>query len=556
MASSSARVRVAIIGVGPRGLGAAEALIKAAGGAAIALDCFDPHPWPGAGPNFSPEQSPHCLLNLPLRRIDIPPPPAASDAAPEMSQWLDGALADPERYPPRAELGAYLAHRFSALVERAGPALDVRIRAERVRAIEADADGWRVIGDDGPLGAYDEALLTLGQPETAQDDQQERWTRHAQTIGAAFLPAYPDGALLRAAEGWSGRRVGVRGLGLTTFDVVRLLTRGLGGRFEGSRYLPSGREPARILPFSLDGRAPAPKPADARIDAHFDPSAEETRAFERALERGLPEPSEQLFDRIDHALASSVRRIAAALDAPVSDTDILDWLAQERSDPAAHADTPPVTLLKQEIAMADGAAAPSIGYAVGQVWRKWQNPLRREFNGAVVDLEIAQALVGFDESLKRFSYGPPAGSARELLALIDAGLVDLRVADDPDIALIESGWRLEEGDAESEVAAMVDGVLPSPSLDSLRSPLIDQLTNAGRITPFGEGFGARTGPDGQLIGPDGGVQRGLCLLGRLALGTVISVDSVHDCFGAAATRWARGVVDRSLAGSGARQEPI
>jgi len=37
---------------------------------------------------------------------------------------------------------------------------------------------------------------------------------------------------------------------------------------------------------------------------------------------------------------------------------------------------------------------------------------------------------------------------------------------------------------------------------------------------------------------------GLCLLGRLALGSVVAADSLHDCFGEASHRWAEGVVDR------------
>ena len=47
--------------------------------------------------------------------------------------------------------------------------------------------------------------------------------------------------------------------------------------------------------------------------------------------------------------------------------------------------------------------------------------------------------------------------------------------------------------------------------------------------------------------PDGRPAPGLAVLGRMASGSVIAVDSIHDCFGAAAERWAEGVAARAEA---------
>ena len=52
--------------------------------------------------------------------------------------------------------------------------------------------------------------------------------------------------------------------------------------------------------------------------------------------------------------------------------------------------------------------------------------------------------------------------------------------------------------------------------------------------------------DGTVVGRDGAPQAGLYLLGRLSLGSVIAADSLHDCLGAAADRWAEGVMARLL----------
>ena len=91
-----------------------------------------------------------------------------------------------------------------------------------------------------------------------------------------------------------------------------------------------------------------------------------------------------------------------------------------------------VEALEAHVAMARDTAPPDIGFAVGQLWRKWQTPLRKAYNRPPAPPETAKRLVKFDDGLKRFSYGPPLRSAEEMLVLIRAGLVDLRAVDDPD----------------------------------------------------------------------------------------------------------------------------
>jgi uncharacterized NAD(P)/FAD-binding protein YdhS len=123
-------------------------------------------------------------------------------------------------------------------------------------------------------------------------------------------------------------------------------------------------------------------------------------------------------------------------------------------------------------------------------------------------------------------------------------MVDLRAADDPDFELVDEGWRLIDGNASVTATVMIDAVMPPPEVEKSRDPVIMNLMDEGRLCSVARGLGAQVRADGQLIGQDGGVQSGLCLLGRLALGSVIAVDSIHDCVGAATDRWAEGVVTR------------
>jgi hypothetical protein len=184
-----------------------------------------------------------------------------------------------------------------------------------------------------------------------------------------------------------------------------------------------------------------------------------------------------------------------------------------------------------------------VGYVIGQIWRKLQNELRVGFSSAPASAETAKAIVDFDEGLKRYSYGPPLSSARELLALIECGQVSLAVVDDPSISLIKDGWRLSD-DAQATVSVMINAVLPPPSLSKITESLIAQLRSQNLLCELYESSGAKTLPDGQIMNSDGDYSKGLSLLGRLALGSVIAVDSVHDCFGASAVRWAQGVIHR------------
>lgn len=538
--------RIAIIGMGPRGLGAAEAVVEAARreGLSVFIEVFDPGPVPGAGPNFSPRQNPLCILNIPNRAIEIPQPQNGATKLPDFQGWLPPPADAPERFPPRAELGGYFMARLRALSLRTHGNTRIEVRSRSVRTIERSDHGWWIATTDKQTGPFDEVLLTPGQPRTKIDPQLARWQDHAETARLDLVPAYPDHALLKAAQTWAGKSVGIRGLGLSTLDVLRLLTCGLGGRLENGTYRPSGREPARILPFSLNGHPPVPKPLNAGIDQSFDPLPSETKAFVRSLTRAVTQDPGFALETICAALNAPALRLVS-LTGDANETAIDRWLATEREDPGAQETRTAIEALQSGIRMAQGIEAPSVGYVVGQIWRKWQDELRRGFNPAAMQPETSAALVRFDEGLKRYSYGPPVSSSEELLMLIDAGIVDLRAVEDPDILLTETGWRLVEDDATADVNAMVDAVLPSPDLEQVSDALIAGLRAAGTLVQISEGLGARTQPDGQVVDAAGNAVPGLALLGRMALGSVIAVDSIHDCFGAAADRWAEGVVVRA-----------
>ncbi|UWQ62807.1 FAD/NAD(P)-binding protein [Leisingera caerulea] len=538
------RRRVAIVGFGPRGLAALEALVRHASGAgqSLAVEVFDPSRWPASGPSFSPCESETCLLNLPLRSIDLPPPPLAREGQGSFAEWMGQAAGDGEAYLPRARLGAYLHARYEALLAQLPGHITVTQRAVRVTEARCGGEGWQLHAQGVTYGPYGHALLSLGQPETARDDQLSRWQEHADRYSLPLKPAYPGTGLIDAAAAWAGRVVGIRGMALSALDVVRMLTLGLGGRFAGSSYVASGREPARIVPFSLDGHAPAPKPLNAKLDARFDPLQEESEAFEEALRAGLYKQPEAGLEPVHGVLENAALRIIRAGGGAVQAAEVRDWLKLESERPGSQEQRGTLEALRASISQAEGREPPAIGYTIGQLWRKWQPQLRCAFDSALVPASIAQDFVSFDDGLKRFSYGAPVETACQLLILIETGLVDPRAADDPDITLTQHGWQLHSDEHTVTASVMIDAVLPQPALAHVTEPLVAGLRQDLALEPLGDGLGARCAPDAALITADGARVAGLALTGRLANGSAIATDSIHDCFGSISDRWAQTVL--------------
>lgn len=546
MDHDSIDLRLAVIGFGPRGLGALEALAADTthGPKRCKIDLFDTTDALGAGPNFHPDEDPLCILNIPVRALEIDPSDVLADHISPFAEWSATDYA-PDNFPPRSDLGAYLCARFQALCAATKDRFDISHIDARACALAREDDGWWITADDARHGPYDEVLLSPGQPASAPDPQLERWRAHAQEHSLDLAHAYPGTELLQAAREWSDQTVAIRGLGLSTHDVLRLLTVGLSGRFEGGRYIRSGQEPRKILPFSRDGLPPAPKPVTAELDAMFDPTEDETSAFRAALAEAVEQPPEDALKTISDALVAPTLRILDGFDVEPSRDDVEAWLEVERTDPGAQDIRDTLAALRTTIEMAHQRIAPSEGYVIGQLWRKLQNDIRSGVNSAVLSAETAKAIVGFDEGMKRYSYGPPVAASEQLLILIEDGLVGLQQVDDPDIYLAPQGWRLIEGDDATLAHVMIDAVLPSPVLEQVTDPLIKGAIEDGYLTPVDDGFGAQTRPNGSAMRRDGSVNEGLSLLGRLSLGSVIATDSLHDCFGASTHRWAKGVAERT-----------
>ncbi|MFH9425148.1 FAD/NAD(P)-binding protein [Streptomyces sp. NPDC017529] len=263
---------VAVIGVGPRGLGVLERLVSrcAARPLPVTVHLVDPRP-PGPGFHLA-DQPDHLLLNTVCtqvtafadeRMVDGP----AMTKGPSLHEWCRsrdlrlgddghtvragrGREIEPNDYLPRRLLHEYLA--WAADRIRAAAPECMRLVWHRTEALDVrpgPADRETVVLADGTAVDADAVFVTVGHHSLYHP---ERAMAEPRLVTRPYpLPTVLDGIA-------PGERVAVLGTGLTAMDVIASLTLGRGGRHEQTggpgergggrlRYVPSGREPRIVL---------------------------------------------------------------------------------------------------------------------------------------------------------------------------------------------------------------------------------------------------------------------------------------------------------------------
>ena len=148
MTSSRSARRIAIIGAGPRGLWAVEELLERA---RVPLDVtvFDPYP-AGAGAVYRPQQPPQWRLNVNCAIV--------TTAHDSFNAWRTRRGEDTtDAFPPRAQVGQFLADTWSAAVRRAPAHVRIRHLPHRVGEVSRDEESFVVDGTP-----FDEVLVCTG----------------------------------------------------------------------------------------------------------------------------------------------------------------------------------------------------------------------------------------------------------------------------------------------------------------------------------------------------------------------------------------------------------
>lgn len=533
MSAANAR-RVAIVGVGPKGLYGLERLAYHASVCQrpLEVELFEPTGEPGAGAIYRSGQPDYLRMNFADELINAwADGPAAVPARERLSliDWMRREGVSSEGYSPRSLVGSYLRACFDAVRSALPPSVRLRVHREPVRALERSRRGW-IVRAQMTVVDCDEVLLATGH-------------RGRRVGEGTILPiSYPIGDSLGPDAIAPGARVTARGMALTLIDAALDLTEGRGGRFEakakgGLRYIGSAADVGTLTATSRSGRAMAVKPHPRANDPVREALAHEGN---RALESLDP----FTVPAIEHQLAQSAAAILLAERGRDPEPDRVVSLGRairrrfsRRISDLDGGRPSPQAELKRSLGAAQGERRVNGGWALGEAWRAlYPAIVARGSYGGIPDGQW-QRFAALAREMERTAFGPPPVNGAKLVALLEAGKVVLgppRPAAGP-------------ADADPPCAEVsLNAVLPAPGAAENSGDLTDSLLAGGYIRRAAGGRrGIEVRADRSCIGADGTPTRGLAAIGRVTEDWIIGNDTLSRRFPSQSPDgWAKRVIAR------------
>jgi hypothetical protein len=443
----------------------------------------------------------------------------------------------PDSYPTRAFYGRYLNAGFQRVVARAPK--HVRVQVHRSRAV-AIVDATSVT--DGPQRVYlengnrlddlDAIVLALGHVPTRLSRRQEQTARLARAHDLTYIaPANPADLDLSSIE--PGAPVLLRGLGLNFFDHMALLTMGRGGTFIRENdhlvYHPSGREAqlyassrrgvpyhsrgenekgafGRHEPRLLTQEVIAELQARAAADGHrvhfgkdlWPRIARETESvyYGTLLEsRGRGEEREDFVER--YLFAPKDQDLASLLDEfAIDGADRWDWdrLARPyRGHEFTDRDEFRAWMLQyltQDVREARAGNVSGPLKSALDVMRDLRNEVRLAVDhGGVEGNSYRDDVSGWYTPLNAFlSIGPPVSRIEEMIALINAGILELTGPDthiridNAEPAFVARSTTVPGPPVRAKI--LIEARLPATDLRRTDDPLLRQLMATGQCSTY------------------------------------------------------------------------
>lgn len=315
---------------------------------------------------------------------------------------------------------------------------------------------------------------------------------------------------------------------------MALATINRGGRFvedhsarAGLRYEPSGREP-RLVVASGRGYPYLPKseyhslPPQARLrrlraalesaSAQAAPVSFGTQIWpalvrdayalyyeelDRVRPAALEAPVEEILRLIDaadleaSASPTDIEAVPAALNAELDGLsrepfDMLEWIAPLRG--ASTLDRAALTSrvagrLERDIAEAVAAWDSPLKAALWEISSARRPTQLAMDNGRVAEADRLTSLRSFLAFGQMVGSGPPLFRTRELLALVDAGLVTF-LGDRPTLTAAGGNFTLTSSGRSVTAHTLADAFLPGPDIRHAADPLTRSLLDADRVRPF------------------------------------------------------------------------
>lgn len=532
---------VAIIGGGPRGLTLLEQLGRAARTepalARMRIDLVDPGiPGEGCHPSCQPAD---LLTNTLASQVSAfgavdPDRPEGGSTGPSFTEWAraEGYRRrgtaygrDPRGEPvgdldylPRALLGEYLAFAWRRIVAGLPPGMHVA--AHRTRAVDVVPEPLEVRLESGVSIWADHVVIATGHGEARPDASDlEREAFVAEHRGRnprlGYVPqVYP---VERLAFVRPDATVAVQGLGLTAYDVIAALTTGRGGRYEEGgdgalSYRSSGKEP-RIRLFSrlslpsaargvnqkgLTGAHEARFLTPGAIRALRERRAASGRGAALDFERHVM-PLLVLEMAYAHRCAREGRLTDPARFVPTeAERDLVAGILDPRDllgRPSLEAFRAGVlAFLREDLAEARRGNVTSPLKAATDAIRDIRAGLVEAIEDRGLTPESHRYVIErFVPTTNRITFGPPLRRNAELIALLEAGIVDwaggpgAAVVLDPERPGFAVETRFPGGTSRVPADVLVKARVAPYRPEEDLSPLSGNLLRRGLVRPFRNG---------------------------------------------------------------------
>lgn len=536
---------VAVIGGGPRGMAVIERLISRIkdenSRKPIHITWYDDNRF-GSGKVWSPYQCHLLLMNTVTAQLSAFPDESAKlsgqyTAGPTFYQWLKSSYAreflasDPvllaeassateDTYSSRALYGTYLQWSVNQLLKESREYCPIKLVARRAVSLEKKENSLLIRDSLGGAVEAKSVVLSLGHTPQALSGTEKRLSKKAEDSTVTYLPR-GDASIQRAAKLPAKESIILRGMGLTFFDYMTLLTEGRGGHFRecahGKHYVPSGKEP-HIIACSRKG---APHHArgrnQKRPDERWVPRilTEEYAAtlsnatfstdvwpkiaqeVELAFTISLLEANNTDYD--EESLVSLGKQGGRSLiewRGSQGYTETLDWseLFQTKwtNSPGEklrdYQDTV-ASKIENDIAEAEKGNKSGPLKAALDVLRDIRNEVREcvQYGRITGDSFKEELLARYTPTNAFLSIGPPIQRLEQMRALIKAGILTVLPAD-PIISIDESSGKVDYFNPsmpheKGEATALVEARLPTSSIQNTADPLIVSAASLGLIRP-------------------------------------------------------------------------
>jgi uncharacterized NAD(P)/FAD-binding protein YdhS len=467
----------------------------------------------GAGETYYSSQPDFLRLNTSASQVTAFPDDTVTSSlagprGPSLYEWYrtphNGMAAD--AYPSRRDTGRYLSAVFKKMVGSAPP--DVVVECLRTTAVgmhRVNENEWSIQLRDGQELLCNAVVLAVGGAGAAHADSallaKEFGISRSFAEEKVIARPYP---LEQSTPRLKPREVvGILGLGLTALDIIRACTVGRGGKFlrDGAelRYVPSGDEPQMVAwsrtGLPLMARGANQKPVDQKGDASFltEDAIDQMRHKNRRV-CGSPK-----LDFVRDLLPLLIREMAKAHDSAVASHSHkpkfywhrLVWPIDRTALRGADAfKSFFVDYVRRDLADAHQGNVSNPVKSACDVIHDLRDKLRYavEFGGLRPESHLFFD-TAFTPLHNRLAVGPPPEAIEELLALVEAGIVDISCGPAPRVKLDSCSGQLRIRPyafpgAGRELSVVVNARIAPTNVAATGCPLVRNLVAAGHIVPF------------------------------------------------------------------------